>query len=146
LNLAVSLAVRTFVIDMSGKRTHLPEPPDASELAGFENWRTEVWGSAAVRALGATIFPQLAVRDLQVMPGRQLNEFRRECRLLRAHLDEIVAAVDLTSQQGVVVTTTGVIRPGESREALRAALSQRLANIEAAIRRAKKVRGGVSIE
>jgi hypothetical protein len=142
----VSLAVRTFVIDMSGQIETLPEVPDASQLAGFENWRTEVWGSAAVRALGATIFPQLAVRDLYVMPGRQLNDFRRECRLLRAHLDEIADAVDLTTQQGITVTTTGVIRPGESREALRAALSQRLTNIEAAIRRAKKVHGGVSIE
>lgn len=131
---------------MSGKMTTLPEAPDASELAGFENWRTEVWGSVAVRALGATIFPLLAVRDLYVMPGRQLNDFRRECRLLRAHLDEIAAAVDLTSQQGITVTTTGVTRPGETREALRAALSQRLANVEAAIRRAEKVRGGVSIE
>ena len=126
--------------------TTLPEAPDASEPAGFENWRTEVWGSAAVRALGATIFPQLAVRDLYVMPGRQLNDFRRECRLLRAHLDEIVDAVGLTSQQGITITKTGVIRPDETREALQAALSQHLANIEAAIRRAKKVRGGVSIE
>jgi hypothetical protein len=55
----VSLAVRTFVVDMSGKMTTLPESPAASELAGFENWRSEVWGSAVVRALGATIFPQL---------------------------------------------------------------------------------------
>lgn len=142
----MSLAVRAFVIDMSGKVTTLPEPSDASQLAGFENWRTQVWGSDVVRALGATIFPQLAVRDLYVMPGRQLNDFRRECRLLRAHLDEIAAAVDLTSQQGVTVTTAGVIRPGESRESLRTVLSQRLANIEAAIRRAKKVRGGICIE
>jgi hypothetical protein len=142
----VSLAVRAFVIDMSGKITTLPESSEDPELAGFENWRTEVWGSAAVRALGATIFPQLAVRDLHVMPGRQLNDFRRECRLLRAHLDEIADAVDLTSQQGITITKTGVIKPGETREAFRAALSQHLANIEAAIRRAKKVRGGVSIE
>jgi hypothetical protein len=93
---------------MSGEVTTLPESPDTSELAGFENWRTEVWGSAAVCALGATVFPQLAVRDLYVMPGRQLNDFRRECRLLRAHLDEIVDAVDLTSQQGIAITKTGV--------------------------------------
>jgi len=50
--------------------TTLPEASDGSELAGFENWRTEVRGSAAVRALGATIFPQLAVQDLHIMPGR----------------------------------------------------------------------------
>jgi hypothetical protein len=142
----VSLAVRTFVIDMSGKTQTLPEAPDAPDAAGFENWRTEVWGSVAVRALGATILPQLAVRDLYVMPGRELNDFRRECRLLRAHLDEIVAAIDLTTQQGITVSTTGAVRSGETRETLRAALSQRLANIEAAIRRAKKVHGGVSIE
>jgi len=124
----------------------LPGTSDGSELAGFENWRTEVWGSAAVRALGATMFPRLAVQDLHVMPGRQLNDFRRECRLLRAHLDEIADAVDLTSQHGTTVTSTGPIKPGETREAFRAILTQRLDNVEAAIRRAKKVRGGVSIE
>jgi len=64
----------------------------------------------------------------------------------RAHLDEIADAVDLTSQHGTTVTSTGVIKPGETREAFRAALCQRLDNIEAAIRRAKKIRGGVSIE
>jgi hypothetical protein len=145
LNAAVSLAVRTFIVRTSGETETLPEAPDASELAGFENWRTEVWGSAAVRALGVTIFPQLAVGDLYVMPGRQLNDFRRECRLLRAHLDEIADAVDLSSPRGITVTATGAIRPGGNRETMRAALSERLANIEAAIRRAKKVRGGVSI-
>lgn len=142
----MSLAVRTFVISKSGAITTLAVPPDGSELAGFENWRTEVWGSAVVRALGAAIFPQLAVQNLHVMPGRQLNDFRRECQLLRAHLDEIADAVDLTSQHGITVTSTGVIKPGETREAFRATLTQRLDNIEAAIRRAKKVRGGVSIE
>lgn len=126
--------------------TDLPEDPDSSDLAGFENWRTAVWGSAAVRSLGATIFPQLAVQDLCVMPGRQLNDFRRECRLLRAHLDEIVDAIDLAGQHGITVTRSGVTRRGESREALRTAISQRLANIEAAIERAKTVCGGVSIE
>lgn len=68
------------------------------------------------------------------MPGRELNDFRRECRLLRAHLDEIAGAVDLAG------------RPGQTRETLRQAISQRLANIEAAIRRAKKLHGGVTIE
>ena len=142
----MSLAVRTFVTSTSGKLTTLPRPPGASEAAGFESWRIQVWGSAAVRALGATIFPQLAVQDLHVMPGRQLNDFRRECRLLRAHIDEIADAADPAGQHGTVVTTAGVIKPGETREALRRAISQHLANIEAAIRRAKKARGGVSIE
>lgn len=138
--------MQAFAVDVFGEIDLLPDDPDVPELAGFENWRTEVWGSAVVRELGATIFPRLASGDLYVMPGRELNDFRRECRLIREHLEEIAAAVDLSRQEGAVVTTGGVTRPGESRAVLRDTISRRLANIEAAIRRAKKVRGGVLIE
>ena len=35
-----------------------------SLAAGFENWRTQVWGSPQVRAMGATYFPELAEREM----------------------------------------------------------------------------------
>ncbi|MFE7395037.1 hypothetical protein ACFU9K_49015, partial [Streptomyces sp. NPDC057582] len=64
-----------FVVDADGKRQVLEVPEGCSDLAGFERWRTSVWGSEVVRSLGATFFPVLADADLQVAAG-QVPEFR----------------------------------------------------------------------
>jgi hypothetical protein len=49
--------------------------------AGFENWRTQVWGSPLVRALGAEYFPRLDGADLFVHAG-EVTAFLRECALV----------------------------------------------------------------
>ncbi|MFI9332188.1 hypothetical protein ACIGZJ_32215 [Kitasatospora sp. NPDC052868] len=79
-----------FVVDADGKRQILDVPEGCSDLAGFERWRTTVWGSEVVRALGAQFFPVLAGADLQV-EASQVPGFRRECAVLRENLEEIVA-------------------------------------------------------
>lgn len=111
-------------------------PPGTSDAAGFENWRTQVWGSAQVRALGAGLLPKLATEDLYADPG-QVAQLQRDCALLREHLDAVVAGVDLSTQHGITVPTNGVVYPGSSRAAFRETLSQHLANIEDAVRRAR---------
>jgi hypothetical protein len=35
------------------------DTPHSETLAGFESWRTTVWGSERLRALGAAFFPEL---------------------------------------------------------------------------------------
>ncbi|MFE7331874.1 hypothetical protein ACFU8W_44730 [Streptomyces sp. NPDC057565] len=124
----MSLLVSVFVVDADGKRQVLEVPEGCSDLAGFERWRTSVWGSEVVRSLGATFFPVLADADLQVAAG-QVPEFRRECALLREHLEEIVAG-------SPAVRTV---------EELKRQISERLANIEDAARRAEGMGGGVLI-
>jgi hypothetical protein len=85
----MSLLVHVFVLDADGKMQLLEEPRGVSDLAGFENWRTQVWGSEVVRSLGARFFPALADGDLEVAAG-QVPAFKDECLLLRENLETIV--------------------------------------------------------
>ena len=141
----MSLTVSVYVRDRSGKSLE-DEALGGSLAAGFENWRTQVWGSPEARALGAEYLPRLAGTDLRIEPG-EMTAFLRECALLREHLDVIAAGVDLAGQPGVAVnTTTGrVTTVSASREIFREQVSLRLANIEAAALRALEVGGEVVI-
>ena len=122
----MSLTVYVFQPGEDGKPDVLDPPDDrGSELAGFESYRTVVWGSEAVRALGARFFPLLALKDLWVQP-EEVEEFQRECALLRDHLDEIAV-------------------PDETGRPRRDTVSDRLANIEATAARARSLGGGVVI-
>jgi hypothetical protein len=56
LTAVVSLLVCVVVTDAFGEESELGE----SLAAGFGLWRTEVWGSPQVSALGAEFFPRLA--------------------------------------------------------------------------------------
>lgn len=58
-----------FVIGADGEMCVMDVPAGCSDLAGFESWRTSVWGSESVRALGARFFPTLARGDLSQCPG-----------------------------------------------------------------------------
>lgn len=81
-----------------------------------------------VRALGAIFFPVLADADLQLEP-EQVPEFQRECLLLRENLERIVASTE----------------PVRTTDEHRGAISERLAIIEDAARRASAMGGGVLI-
>jgi hypothetical protein len=106
----------------------------------------QVWGSPQVRAPGAEYFPRLAGTGLCVRAG-EMTAFLRECALLREHLDVIAAGAALTGQHGVAVNTaTGCVTAvGAPIEVFREQVSLRLANIEAAARRALEVGGEVVI-
>ena len=118
-----------------------------SLAAGYENWRTKVWGSAYVRSLGAEYLPQLADSDLRIRTT-EMAAFLDECALLREHLDALAAVVDVTGQSGVAIdTATGrTVAASRSREAFRELVSLRLSNIEAAARRALAIGGDIVIE
>ena len=115
----MSLCVDVFVAGPDGERTVLDVPPGHSDLAGVERWRTLVWGSPEMRALGARFFPVLADRDLAVEPD-EVAAFLEECAMVRANLSAL--GPDPLGQVGV-----------------------RLANIEQAARRAMAVGGGVLV-
>ncbi|MFG2621295.1 hypothetical protein ACGFXC_27135 [Streptomyces sp. NPDC048507] len=124
----MSLSVDVFTADENGGVRFLDVPAGSSDLAGFESWRTEVWGSPAVRALGARFFPQLAGGDLRVAP-HDVREFLAEALLLRDHLDAIAAGPD----------------PAGPAARRTAAIGDRLDNILDAARRASRAGGGVQI-
>lgn len=63
-------------------------------LAGFEVWRTTVYGSVAVRLRGAHFLPRLAHQDLMV-EGEDLVAFVSECAILLAEVGSIAAEIDV---------------------------------------------------
>lgn len=108
--------------------TLLDDPAPGASLAGFESFRTKVWGSDGMRALGSRYFPMLAGENLVVVP-EEVEDFLRECITVGANLEKIVPHDD----------------PGHSHEWFVETVSVRLANIRAAAERALKVGGGVLI-
>lgn len=124
----MSLSVHTFLTRDDGGMTLLDDLGQGADLAGFESFRTSVWGSDAVRGLGARFFPVLRSAELMVAP-EEVMAFLTECALLRANLNMIMPPAD----------------PDHSHEWYLEVVSTRLANIEAAARRALEVGGGVVI-
>ena len=68
-----------------------------------EQWRRTVWSSPSVRRLAETvrrprpsrlILPDLLTRDIDVR-GEELDQLAREVEVLLAHVDELVAALDI---------------------------------------------------
>jgi hypothetical protein len=118
----MTLAVDVFLRDPDGKWNVLDVPEGCDDSAGFENWRETVWGSQAVRSLGATYLPVLASSDLYV-EASDVPGFLGELALLRAHLDAVAA---------------GTGEPSDL-------VGSRLDNIEAAALRAREIGGGVLI-
>jgi hypothetical protein len=82
----MSLSVDVYVGDAAGTMLKVLDTPEGkSDLAGPESWRTKVWGSEAVRSLGARFFPQLAETDLYVNSD-EMPAFIEECAMLRQNL------------------------------------------------------------
>ncbi|MFD3311824.1 hypothetical protein [Streptomyces sp. NPDC058694] len=134
----MSLSVDVYVPRAEGGIEVLDVPPESSDVAGWERWRTEVWGSEPVRSLGARFFPRLATEDLTVAPD-EVSDFLAECDLLRTHLARI--ADHMTAEAGTEAGTGSRKSHAEHADDV----SRRLDNIVNAARRALGVRGGVII-
>lgn len=124
----MSLLVDVFVIGDDGEMCLLNVPDGSSDMAGFESWRRTVWGSDAVRSLGARFFPELAGSDLTVAPD-QVSDFLAECALVRRNLEAFAPRRE----------------PGVRDEGYVQQVSERLANIEDAAERALRSGGGVVV-
>ncbi|WP_431683438.1 hypothetical protein [Kitasatospora sp. KL5] len=124
----MTLSVDVFVTGADGRTEVLDVPEGVSDLAGFESWRTTVWGSEAVRSLGTEFFPVLATGDLRVA-AEQVPDFRRECAALRADLERVARGADSAKAPEEHVRQ----------------ISARLRNIEDACDRARAVGGGVLV-
>jgi hypothetical protein len=105
-----------------------PTPP-SSEHAGFESWRTSVWGSASARGLGLRILASLAKGDLYVS-GQRLAELDAEVKQLQASLRSFV---DELLAQGVHIVANA--DPYET-------IQLRLSNIAEAVRLARAIPDG----
>jgi hypothetical protein len=99
----------------------LPDPP-SSDLAGFEVTRMDLWGSDAVRALGLELLPTLREGDVYA-EGDDLRRLAEEVATLRKSIAGVSAATEYSE----------------------VFIAARLDNIDAAIRIARRVGGGVYI-
>lgn len=123
----MTLSVDVFLVDENGESHVLDTPEGCSDLAGAESWRTCVWGSRAVRDLGARFFPELVEGWLVAQPD-EVFELLDECALLRENL---------------VLIACGT--PNGARADSLRSIGDRLANIEAASHRALAIGGGVLV-
>jgi hypothetical protein len=98
-----------------------PEEP-GRDLAGFEVWRTNVWGAEAAIRRGAYFLPTLAKSDLYV-EHEELDAFEAECQLLLRDIEGFAAEIQ---EDG-------------------AAIRHRLENFLWAIKQARQGNGGVYI-
>ncbi|CCH31260.1 hypothetical protein ABZ816_03190 [Actinosynnema sp. NPDC047251] len=124
----MSLNVQVFVFGPGDRVEVVDTPPGCDDSAGFESWRTRVWGSSAARGLGCTLLPVLATGDLVVAPD-QVPALVRECAVIRADLAAVTPGPDLPRAQDQHTDPVEL----------------RLSNIEAAAARAGVVGGGVII-
>ena len=85
-----------------------PELPDGDWSFGFERYRLDLWGTEAVRAVGAEIIPRLSSQDLY-LGHRDLDALEHEARMIGDASDAIAAEVfDLADPgNGVVVVEDG---------------------------------------
>lgn len=89
----MSLNVDTYIYKANGEWTLLEDPDGdySKTLAGFENTRSKLWGTEAVRALGARFLPRLDGDNLKVEPG-EIDDFLAECEAMRPHLGRLAEA------------------------------------------------------
>ncbi|MFS8199241.1 hypothetical protein ACLVWQ_11200 [Streptomyces sp. CWNU-52B] len=130
----MSLSVDVYVLRAEGGIEVLDVPAGSSDVAGWERWRTEVWGSEPVRSLGARFLPRLATEDLTVAPEEVLD-FIAECDLVRTRLARIAEHMRAEPETG----------PGKSLAQHAEDVSRRLDNIVDAARRAWDIGGGIII-
>lgn len=84
----MTLLVCTYKIDPKSKNLIFdPLPDNGEELAGFESWRSIVWGSEETINLGVRFLPKLKETDLYV-EGEDLIEFIKECKMLIEHYED----------------------------------------------------------
>ena len=144
----MNLAVQVFIDREDGERDLFDPPSAADGEAGYDSWRDTVWGSRQARALGAVLLPKLADGDLYVEPD-EVEEFLRECALLRDNLDALVPGMDALDPHpaGRLVTAGAEVRfeSGDTAADFRQTVADRLANLAAAARYALVVGGGVAI-
>jgi hypothetical protein len=119
----MTLQVSSYFYDSDGKHHWLddPLPEPRTDSAGAEVWRTAVWGSKEVRALGLRILPSLAAGNINA-EGADLDVLEQELNVLREHIPKLYK--DATTREQVLY---------------------RIENIAYAITRARANNGGVYI-
>jgi hypothetical protein len=83
----VSLSISVHLIDEASGETGKGVPlPPGGDLAGFEIWRKELYGSDDALRLGLTLLPTLRAADIQVT-GDDIKRLKREAECIANHAE-----------------------------------------------------------
>jgi hypothetical protein len=118
----MSLLVNAYQRDNYGKIQILDPIDPSDELAGFESFRTTLYGGQVARSVGLRLLPMLGHQDLYVELG-DLPRLRAEIELVMENLEQC------SKETGVEVKV----------------IQDRLQNVLKAVRRAEELQGGVVI-
>ncbi|MFK7805182.1 MAG: hypothetical protein AB8G95_26350 [Anaerolineae bacterium] len=104
----MTLSVIAYLRLEDGSTHDLIEIGSPESMAGVESYRLSFYGSAEMRALGATLLPQLHHTDLWV-EKEELNQLKSEVEQALKHFDQnesyshrlknILAAINLAKEK-----------------------------------------------
>ena len=77
----MSLLVNVYVLDENGKMLFRDSKNSSEELAGFEVYRTEVYGSELAKRLGFKVLPTLASNNIHAK-GQEINQLKAEAEII----------------------------------------------------------------
>jgi hypothetical protein len=120
----MTLTIDVYVIDQNGSREFVPMEHPGDSMAGFEVYRTELYGSPIALDLGLTLLPTLNGNNIHAEDTDDLTRLEHEAHVLLANLDKIYPGIDANDNSG----------PGH-----------RLKNIIKAVQKARDIGGGVII-
>jgi len=96
----MSLTISVHEIDKSsGEISADIVLPEGADLAGFERWRENLYGSTRAVSLGLILLPTLRLRDIQVA-GPDLIKLKKEAECIAEHA--ALFAPDTGCEEGTI--------------------------------------------
>ncbi len=90
----MSLSISVYSLDpTTGKEAQEIVLPAGEDLAGFETWRTEVYGSEKARTVGVRRLASLRSGNVDAA-GPAIEEIKRETMVLLEHATEIAKVLE----------------------------------------------------
>ena len=77
----MSLSVHAYILDENDKMVYYDTRDSSETLAGFEVYRTEVYGSELAERLGFKVLPTLASGDIYAQ-GQEVNQLKAEAEII----------------------------------------------------------------
>jgi len=93
----MSLSVNVYIISETGDWIDQAPEFDYQTLAGFESYRTKLYGSEAAKQLGLVILPKLATQDLNIS-GEEVAQLQAEAELILQDVEKFAEQTDLDAE------------------------------------------------
>lgn len=94
----MTLSVHAYTRKEDGGMEFIEPAESFQDMAGFESFRTEFYGSKAARVLGLTLLPALANADLYLSP-EELPTLEAETQLILQNVDQFTEEAGKDSER-----------------------------------------------